>query len=485
MLYSGFCGPSGKVQSPLLDSERSVNWYLERGRLSALYPTPGCTDFYQTTDVGWRGSILAADRCFVVIGTGLWEVYANNTATSRGAVAQDNNPATLSYNGVTGGQLGITSGGNWYNYDLASNVLSTVSAMLGKATMGGMKDARFLAFDVNTSTVYMSDLNDGTTWQTGTLFFQRTIAPDPWKAMVVGNPQIWMIGEETSEAWYDSGASPQPFAPILSSFMQSGTNASFSVAMADEGPVWVEHTAYGEGRIVRAQGYTPQTISNYAVSTALGILRQSASLDDGETFVYTQAGHTFAVFSFPQANATWAIDLDTGDWHERGTWNAPQNRYDYWHVRSSCSAFGKQLVGERATGMISSMDITNGFEADGGVIRRLRIGPPLLASSRQRLVVSRFSLITDTGLGLTTGQGSDPQWMARFSTDSRTWGIQRQASAGKLGQYGRIPFWQGCGSSMRAWMPEVSVSDPIPFRIVGAEIDGTGIHLGQSQGQAA
>ena len=32
--------------------------------------------------------------------------------------------------------------------------------------------------------------------------------------MIVAPPEIWLIGEQTGEVWYDSGAYPQPFAPI-------------------------------------------------------------------------------------------------------------------------------------------------------------------------------------------------------------------------------------------------------------------------------
>lgn len=80
----------------------------------------------------------------------------------------------------------------------------------------------------------------------------------------------------------------------------------------------------------------------------------------------------------------------------------------------------------------------------------------------------------DSGIGLISGQGSNPQVMLRVSTDGQTWGNQRSCSAGKMGQYAREVAWQICGSSGRIWMPEIVVSDPVPWRLSGAELQGSG-----------
>jgi len=332
--------------------------------------------------------------------------------------------------------------------------------------------------------VRMSALNDGVTWDPSLLLrFARSQAPDPWQAMIVRPPEIWFIGESTGEVWYDSGAFPQPFAPIQGAVFPYGTPAPFSVLDAGDYIAWVHKAKGGQGSIVAARGYSPAAISNYAVDTALARYARTSptSLANAEAFTYEDQGHSFAVWSFPDGPGTWAVDVKTGSWDERDS-RLPNGQYGVWTPRGHIYAFNKHLIGTRSTNVLSEMDVTFGSEPDGGVIRRLRIPPPLWAASRQRLVVSRVQLRAEPGLGVTSGQGSDPQVMARFSMDGKRWGSERMASAGKMGDFARRIVFTRCGSSDGLWLPEITCTDPIPWRLSGAEIDGTGI---QQIGRAA
>lgn len=487
MIYQGFCGPSNPSQSVMVDVERLMNWYVERTQAqfsptgAALFPIPGQTPLYTTTDVGTRAIWYGNGRCFAVVGAGLWELFADGTCTRRngafGPMAQDSYPATISYNNNIS-TLGITSGGNWYNFALATNTLTQIAALNGKATMGGYKDGYYLCFNINNSTVYVSNLNDGTTWITGVSFFQRSIASDPLQAMIVVNPLIYLVGESTSEAWWDEGSNPlQPFAPVISSFMNAGTPAPFSVGSYGQTITWLSRTDEGGDQIVATKGYDPQPISNYAVSTALARFRRSSTVSDAEAFIYEEDGHPFAGFNFWTAQSSWFADLDTQEWHERGTWVPTAGMYDAWHPRIHGFAFGRHLTGDRSTGIICESSISIATESDGVTgSRRLRIGPPIWAANNKRLAVSRLQLQADVGLGLIAGQGSNPQVMLRESLDGRTWGSQRMCAAGRMGEYRRKVFWTRCISSEKLWVPELTVSDPIQWRMSAAEIEGSNLY---------
>lgn len=71
--------------------------------------------------------------------------------------------------------------------------------------------------------------------------------------------------------------------------------------------------------------------------------------------------------------------------------------------------------------------------------------------------------------------GYDPQVMLRTSNDGgKTWVSERIRSAGKAGEYLKRIRWNRCGSARRRVF-EVSVSDPVPWRIVGAYLTPHGI----------
>jgi hypothetical protein len=468
-------------QSLVANCERCVNWYPEVMQSqyaptgATLYPTPGTEVRLTVPKSGARAFWSSGDRAFSIFGDTLYEVYDNWAYLSRGTVVQDSNPATISYNGITGGQLFITSGTNGYTYDLATNTLTTVLA--GEATMGGMLNARFLAFNVTNGKVRLSGLNDGLTWDP-LLYFQRTLAPDPWQAMVVNGSEIWMVGQVTGEVWYDSGAYPQPMAPVPGSAFSYGTPAPFSVGMVAGSVVWVARTAHGQGMIVGARGYTPQEISNFSVATALSGFSRTSSINDAEILVYEQDGHQFACWSFPSAKSTWVYDATLGAWHERGTWSSTAMAFSAWSPRVHGFAFGQHLVGSRTSGALLAMDVSYGTD-NGATIRRLRIPPPLWAPSSQRIQVSRLEVICEPGLGTLAGQGADPKMMMRTSNDAKTWSSERLASAGKMGDYSRRLVWNRCGSSDKLWVPELTVTDPIPWRLAGATLEGSGF---QQQG---
>jgi hypothetical protein len=479
MKYPGFFGGSAPAQSPIASDMQVMNLYVEkrtsqqqgRGAQStdAYYPTPGSTPWATAADVGTRGALSVDNQHWLVIGPWLYEITGVGVVTRRGIqMAQDANLAQIAYNGPVGGQLLVASGGNAYCYEIATDTMTQV--LTGEAMQIGMLDGFFLAFANNQFRI--SDLNDGLTWDP-LQFAVRSAQADPWEAMIVTSPDIFLPGELTGDVWYDSGASPFPFAPRQGLSLEYGTRAPFSLSLYLDSPWWLTHNSDGGGEIVLARGYTPQLISTPELTTALAEYARTASLDDAETFTYQQAGHTFGVVRFLAANHCWVYDFTTQLWAERGKWNSRTNTFDVWPARVHMHAFETHLVGEAATGVISELDTTVATEADGSAIRRV-IRPPMLIAEMAQLDLWRFELVLEVGLGLQTGQGSDPLIMFRVSRDGgKTWGNYRTASVGRVGEYRRRVFWTRLGQA-RMWVPEISFSEPIPLRIIDALLNNDG-----------
>src|SRR2546425_1673706 len=186
--------------------------------------------------------------------------------------------------------------------------------------------------------------------------------------------------------------------------------------------------------------------------------------------IYQDRGHTFSNIAFPSAPATWSFDMEGQNWAERGKWNAPMQKFDPWAPRVHVDAFGKHLVGDRSTGTIWSMDSTFTTDTDGNGIRRLRRAPAII-QEHARLPFDQLELLMDVGLGTATGQGSDPQAMLRVSQDGgRTFGNERQASIGRIGEYRKRVYWTRLGANPDAVI-EVTWSDPSPVRVIDAFVN--------------
>jgi hypothetical protein len=137
-----------------------------------------------------------------------------------------------------------------------------------------------------------------------------------------------------------------------------------------------------------------------------------------------------------------------------------------------CFAFDKQLVGDRETGVLYHLSATYHTDVGGAVIRRVRRAP-VLSDSNTRLYFSRFELDLEPGLGIPGGDGADPVVSLRYSHDAgKTWATaaDRTADSGAQGEYRTRVFWTRLGSS-RNRVFEVVMSDPAPWRLVGAFLD--------------
>jgi hypothetical protein len=400
MRFPSFIGGSYESQALTADCSRTINWFPEMledaGATSraVLYPTPGVEQLSSVAVGNGRGHIYVLGREFAVIGSSLVEVGSSGAATVLGTVALDSNPATLTSNGDLGSQLLITSGSNAYLLDMTTNTLSAIAALAGKATHGGYLDGYFLALDAATSTLYFSALGDGASWTTGVDYAQRSLAPDRWLSMIVAGRYIWLLGETTSEVWYDTGQR-FPFAPAPSGFLTYGIAAPYSAGIIGQDVIWLAATATGKTCVVRAQGFTPQVISTFPLETAFqGYSAVVAAVSD----VYSERGHTFYLLSFDRNDVTWAWDATTNLWCERGTWLSGDNRFASWRPRFYAWAHGEHRMLDASGGSIYRMSSAYVTDVDGLPIRRLRRAPAINAENR-RVFYPSLELDLEPGLG--------------------------------------------------------------------------------------
>jgi hypothetical protein len=129
------------------------------------------------------------------------------------------------------------------------------------------------------------------------------------------------------------------------------------------------------------------------------------------------------------------------------------------------------LVEEGETTTVTFLN-SSGPTATPYAIRRLRRAPHL-SSEQMWQFFNLLKLDIQAGVGLVTGQGSDPQLMLKWSDDGGfTWSNEHWVSAGKIGQYRRRAIWRRMGRG-RDRVYEVTMSDPVLWALLDAEIDAT------------
>lgn len=467
--FPNFCGESYVSQSRLASLARSVNFYpermqTERGKVEvALYPTPGLAAYAAAPESPGRGLFAPRGKAFAIIGPSFYEVMSAGTLTLRGSVTVDGTPVTWAENGDGGEQLMVTSNNQAYLYDFVTHAFAVA---VSDVSMVVMLDARFVGLDVNSSTLRISNLLNGLVWDP-TQIAQRDTAPDGWKALALtSSKELFLLGEETGDVWYNAGTFPFPFAPRQGLLIRPGIRAPYSLKELNGAMIWLSQSKDGPGPIVRAEGYAPRPISNHAVDFAISGYSRT---DDAVAFTYEDQGHHFYEINFPTADRTWVWDEDTNWWHERGAYDRQSGTYLAWGPQYHMSAFGHHLVADHRSGAIARMAITEYQDLNGAPLRRLRIAPGL-ANEQKRMYIDEFRLYLDRGIGLASGQGVDPTVMLQTSIDGGdTWGSERWRSAGRQGKTKTHTWWTKLGSG-EDWAFAVAMSDPVPWRIVDASL---------------
>lgn len=447
----GFCGGAYQGRSITADAQRCLNLFpeqsLEKNQL-VLIGTPGISLFATLSDSPVRCFHLTRGRLFVVSGGTLYELSSDGTATVRGTVSRSGH-ASITSNGV---ELFITTGGGAYIYTLETNLLSAPN-IPGKA-MGAFVDGYFVGLQGASQQVWLSGLYDGAAWD-GLDFTSAEGNPDLAKHILPDHRELVIFGEESTEFFYNSGDPDMPIWPNRGAFVEQGIGAPWSAVKMDNSIFMIGGGSRGAGIAWRFVGYQPQRISTHPVEAAWA---SYSTISDAVGYAYEDEGHSFWVIWFPTIDKTWCYDAATGLWHERGWWDkvhATMNAH-----RSSCHiyAFGQHLVGDRENGNVYTQSLDT-YTDNGDELRRIRVTPHL-AIENKRIYNSLLEVHAEVGVGLSTGQGSDPQMMMRHSDDGgKTWSNERWAPLGKIGQYKNRCRWHRLGSG-RDRVYEISCSEP-------------------------
>lgn len=467
--YRPFIGGFSRSQSPIANIGNLLNMYPQQlspgsKNFGALYPSPGMVAFGQVAQVGGKRffSTAASDsRVFSVTGMKLYEWFADGSAIERGTVAVDANPATICTNGDGGQQLGITAGTNFYAYDLTGNTLTQVTFLDGKATQSGFIGGYILVFDVNTGTVYQSDLYDCTTFDPAN-FFQRNTQADDWAAMfVTALGRICLTGTKTRDNYENVGTFPIPFAPADAGIQAEGIAATFSICEVGNNVCWLGTAGQSGGyKVYAAQGYRAQEISNEAICFALSQLTQAEIRQaTGET--YTDQGQDF--YLLYAGDFTFTYSFGSGAWHIRQSFtDAISGDLSQWRARWHCFGFNKHLWLDAATGIAYESSINYPTDVDGLLIPRERT-PPSFRSGNTVLDIGTIELIMQVGIGNQNAPGTDPVVTLELSADGGiTWGAERQGAVGRIGQTMIRVWWEGNGiANCRDFAMRFRCSDPV------------------------
>lgn len=416
----------GKAKSPFIASRSLVNCFVEtvEGR-NGIYAAPGLSIFVTLATSPIRSDPYYFGGVWLVVsGTVLYSVTTAGVATALGTIA-GTAACVLSSNRT---QVLIVADTLSYTWN-GSALAQITDGDFYTASSVDQIDGYFVLTRASTPQFFISAVNDGTAYdatEIATAYRKNGNAV----RVLVDNSDVLIFKEFSVEGWYNSGDADFPFSRGQL-FLEHGLAGKFCVARVDNSVAWLDH----EFKVRILRGGTAQIISTPEIAAHI-----EAWTDPGaaRAFAFSLRNHAFWGLRHPDGCVIWDASARPGDaWHLRESYEEVT-----WKCAYMGSRPGQTLVGDADTGALYALDGAAHDEAGEYLIREVRtntIGPGGLPFTLEGVEIE-----VETGVGLVSGQGSDPEAWLYLSRDSgRSYGTRMTRKIGARGDRERRVVFGG------------------------------------------
>lgn len=456
-------GQTGK--SVTVTRQRHLNLYAEHSDDKAsivFYGTPGTTLRKSLGDTPVRGWIAVASLYYVVHRGTLYSLNNAGTATSLGTLNTTSGRVDMAYDGTL---ILMVDGTNGYTYNIGT---ATFAQVLDADFPNGARtcdwlDGQFIVDDGEADQFFISP--DGTSWDAQD-FATAESNPDGLVRVFSDNGEVILAGENTTEFWGSTGGADLPFLPIKGSTQEFGLAARWSLCKFNSGLAALMKSSMGQVQVMFIQGYVPKPISSQEMDS---IINGYSTVSDATAFGYMLGGHPMLQINFPSAGTSWLFDASTGLWSPLEYGLGGGRHRGEMHL----DFLNKPLIADYENGNIYEFSPTTYTDNGTAIVREL-IGRHVFKSGNE-VTIDQLYVDMETGVGLSSGQGSDPQAMLQISVDNgHTWGNELWVTMGAIGNYLVRAVWRRLGMALD-WTFKLRITDPvkvvITYGAMEAEVD--------------
>jgi hypothetical protein len=431
-----------------------------------------------------RASIVYRDKAYVVVDNAFALVEETGVLSYIDFLASTTTDVQMV--GGSNGILITDESTDAYFYSLDTLTLTTITDGDLPANPIGCAylDGYYILIFLNSEKVYYS--LDATAWDALDFNSANTQA-DFLQACVADHEELWLFGTDSTEVWTTTGDPDAPISRRPGVFISKGCRAPNTVVALDNTLFFLSTDKMGGNNVVRMDGYNPKPISKGAIDQQIATY---TTVSDAYAYSHRIDTHEFYVLTFPTENKTWVYDALTAQWHERGSMISVDPTLESYEPLLKCHraknhffAYDAHWVLDQYTDSISQYRADTYTEYDLPILRQRRTSPlttdhftmpmiPRIVDHENKLH-SYYNLVLEMepGIGLISGQGSDPVVMLSLSRDGgHTWEQQDDGRIGALGVYDEPIRWDMLGQA-RSLVLDFQVTDPVNAVIIGATVD--------------
>lgn len=448
-----------------ISNQRAINWYPEAEAPGAktavsMKPAPG----YVLATTQGNGPcrchpvVFQSDQ-YWVSGTQVFKQTTAGVVTLIGAILTSSGWCVLA---AGRDYLMLVDGTDGWTWDGTTFARITDADFPASPTWCAYIDGRFLANDSGTDRFYTTQVASGedpTSW--AALDFATAEADaDDAIAVVKTFERIYIVGTRTTQVYYNSGNADFPFDLFSNGILEWGAESAASIDVAEGVIFMLARTTAGGLDVIMVSGFQARSLATDDLIAEF----DGFTTSDAEGWAYQQGKQTFYGITFPTDGRTFVCHVETGKWHERRSPGLERLR-----MRGHGFFNRRHWFGDYESGRLYYLD-PDIYTENGAPVIRKRV-TAVMHRDGIGIGCSRLEVEFKRGVGLVSGQGSDPQAMLRYSVDGgRTWSSELWQPLGKIGEYGVRAVWQRLGQG-RSFVFEIAVSDPVEVVMVAAYAD--------------
>lgn len=443
---------SDRARSSEVSSERMINCWLDiRGPDSKkrfiVYASPGLKRFSQAPQGSrTRGQIEFQGKRYALIGQRLYEVSTGGNLTEKGVVPGGGTVSMAEDSRL----MVIVTNSKAYSFDGNAVTQITDEVILeGGVNSVTYLNQRFIFTRPNSRRFIYTEVGGGTTVNPLNFFTAESKGADVVKAHV-SHEELLIFTKRGIEFWHNI-AGEIPFRRVPGATIDVGCASRDSIVNANNTVFWLGH----DGQVYYLDGYTPKNISNEQIIDTIGTF---SALNLATAFTFDLDTHKFYVLNHPQGS--FVYDIGQGIWHERKS-----RGLNRWRAETVMQIRNEYIVGDFLNGNLYKLD-PDTFDEDGKMLERIMFSPPT-DNDGKGFVTHKLFVDFESGVGLTTGQGSNPQVMLQWSDDGgKTWSTEIWRELFPLGQYTGRAVWDTLGWSLQRTY-KLTVTDPVKLVYIG------------------
>lgn len=435
------------------------NWFAEEAservdRPYRLIPAPGLVSFATGLSGATRGMFqsdgLVDGDLVVASGASIHRITSAGAVSTVGTITGTDGVSFAGSNT----QLVTAAGGSAYVVTGSLSSAVTVGASTGPITDVAEIGQRHLYLEGGTARFWWSDPLDAAT-VSNTSFATAEGEPDDVIGLRVFQGTVMLLGTQSVEGWVSTGDLLAPFVRRPGFQVRTGVVGRDAVAELDFGLFLVGT----DNKVYRFSGASPQRVSTHTIERAVEKVSDKSAI---RLSAHDFGGHAFLGLHLPGVG-DYFYDAASGVWHRRRELNAAR-----YVAHDFVQCFGGVYAGDVTAGKVYRLD-RSVYTHDSSPVRR--VATAIIPVQENRPAVKGLVVEMQGGVGLSNGQGSDPQVMIRTSRNGRVWGNEITRSFGAVGQYNRRAYVNSLGRfEPPAMAVEVAVSDPVPATVTGLAI---------------